>query len=65
MFIVTLEQSPQEVLDWLIKNCPSYITTKSRTQEHTSIDGIVYVKYSIDFYFGDENDANWFLLRWS
>jgi hypothetical protein len=43
-------------LGWAKRNCPSYITNHAVQK-----NGDYYYR----FYFGDEQDQLWFLLRWS
>lgn len=63
--VVTLPHDPVwTALDWAKENCPSYITNSGRKEERTSIDGLVYVVYMIDYHFGDDGDAAWFTLKW-
>jgi hypothetical protein len=53
---VTLPYDPVwRPLEWAKKHCPSYITNEAGPINEASI---VY-------YFGDERDAMWFILRWS
>lgn len=58
---VTLTYDPVwKALEWAKKNCPSYITNDVHCDENNT-----YVITKIDYFFGDEQDAVWFLLRWS
>ena len=51
-------------LTWAKKNCPSYITNATT---RVVIDVVSMYPYEnvVNYYFGDEKDANWFALRWA
>lgn len=53
-----------EITDWAKENCSSYITNKACKIEQTSVDGVVYCAYNIEYYFCNERDAVAFILRW-
>lgn len=58
---VTIDYDPTwEALDWVKKNCASYITNDSHQDQHH-----VYDHTKIDYFFGEERDATLFLLRWT
>lgn len=44
-----------EPLKWAKQNCPSYITNDAVQK-----NGMYYYR----FYFGNEKDCEWFVLRW-
>jgi len=48
----------QEIVNWTIKNCKSYIKMEA------TICADLH-KWKLNFYFNDAADASWFLLRWS
>lgn len=58
---VTLLYDPiWRALDWAKEHCPSYITNDVHQLEYN-----VYDNSKIDYFFGSEDDALLFLLRWS
>ena len=57
---VTLPYDPfWTPLDWVNKNCASYITNDIHQDEYNT-----YNPTKIDYFFGNEKDAIWFRLRW-
>lgn len=57
---VTLPYDPVwEPLEWAKRYCPSYITND--IHKH----GNSYDNKRIDYFFENEKDAMWFVLRWS
>jgi hypothetical protein len=59
--IVTLKYDPiWKALDWAKKHCPSYITNDASLANELS-DRVYYINY----YFGNEQDAIIFKLKWS
>ena len=57
---VTLPYDPLWApLDWAKKYCPSYITNDIHKYSNS------YDSSRIDYFFGNEKDAMWFVLRWS
>ena len=57
---VTLPYDPVwKPLEWAKKYCPSYITNDIHKY------GNSYDNTRIDYFFGNEKDAMWFVLRWS
>lgn len=61
--VVTLPYDPVwTALGWAKKNCPSYITNRLSANKYPGVI-IIDVNY-IDYYFGNEQDAIWFRLRW-
>jgi hypothetical protein len=58
---VTLPYDPVwEPLEWAKKYCPSYITNDMHQDGYYTYDNT-----KIDYFFGNEKDAMWFVLRWS
>ncbi len=57
------DEKRMEALTWAKKNCPSYITNDS-TKVVTDDVSMYPYEHVINYYFGDEKDANWFALRW-
>lgn len=47
-------------VEWAKKNCPSYITNTL----YNKIPEIIDDRTKISYYFGDEQDAILFALRW-
>lgn len=47
-------------LEWAKKNCPSYITNDVHCDGYNTYD-----INKIDYFFSNEKDAVWFLLRWA
>lgn len=67
---VTLPYDPiWTPLDWAKENCPSYITNQMNPPSTLSPDDVFFQYYpslqNIDYFFGDEQDAFKFALRWS
>lgn len=59
--IVTLPYDPVWApLDWVKKNCPSYITNDLHQDGYYTYDNT-----KVDYFFSDERDATLFTLRWS
>jgi hypothetical protein len=50
----------REPLDWAKENCPSYITNDVHCDGYNTYD-----IGKVDYFFGNEKDAVWFLLRWA
>ena len=50
-----------EVMAWVFKHCPSYITNDTIATSDSAGDLVYYYR----FYFGDENDLFLFNLRWT
>jgi len=64
---VTIPYDPDwPALQWAKENCPSYITNNTSTHPNLQkvSGGWVNVPH-IDYYFGDEQDAVAFTLRWA
>ena len=63
---VTLPYDPVwTALEWAKENCPSYITNKSiNTTRLKPVSGGWVPDSNIVYYFGDEQDALMFTLRW-
>ncbi len=58
---VTLPYDPiWAPLDWAKKYCSSYITNDVHCDEFNT-----YIVTKIDYFFGNEQDAIWFGLRWA
>jgi len=58
--IVTLPHDTSwKQLHWVKENCPSYITNDVHQNGYNT-----YNPTKIDYFFGDEQDALWFSLRW-
>jgi hypothetical protein len=58
--IVTIPFIPfQEPLCWAKTNCPSYITNDFHQDGYDTYDHT-----KIDYFFSDDRDAMWFILRW-
>jgi hypothetical protein len=58
---VTLPYDPLwKPLEWAMKYCPSYITNDVHCDGYNTYDNT-----KIDYFFGNEKDAMWFVLRWS
>jgi len=47
-------------LHWAKKYCPSYITNDMHWDGYNTYDAT-----KIDYFFANEKDAMWFVLRWS
>ena len=65
---VTLPYDPEwKALAWAKENCPSYITNKvSNTTRLKRVASSGWVNdSSIVYYFSDERDVTFFMLRWS
>jgi len=57
---VTLPYDPVwKPLEWAKRYCPSYITNDIHKYDNS------YDAKRIDYFFGNEKDAMWFVLRWS
>jgi len=57
---VTIPYTPfQEPLYWAKKHCPSYITSDVHRDGYNTYDDT-----KIDYFFSDDRDAMWFILRW-
>ena len=57
---VTLAYDPiWKAHEWAKKHCPSYTTND--VHKNT---GEIEKPVQIDYYFGDEKEATWFLLKW-
>lgn len=60
MKVATLPYDPQwRALEWIKENCPSYITNDVHKEKGTEL------VTRIDYFFGDDRDVVWTLLRWS
>ena len=58
---VTLPYDPcWEPLEWAKKYCPSYITNDMHCDGYNTYDNT-----KIDYFFANEKDAMWFVLRWA
>lgn len=58
---VTLPYDPMwRALDWAKQHCPSYITNDVHQDGYNTYD-----RTKIDYFFGNENEALMFVLRWS
>jgi hypothetical protein len=58
--VVTLLYDPTwKALDWVKENCPSYITNDMHCYGYNT-----YASEKIDYFFGDEEDAIVFKLKW-
>jgi hypothetical protein len=58
---VTLPYDPMwQALDWAKQHCPSYITNDVHQDGYNTYD-----RSKIDYFFGNENEALMFMLRWS
>lgn len=54
-------ESVRSVIDWAHENCPSFIDS-----DEIDVSGISKVYNTIyTFLFMNEDDANWFKLRWN
>jgi hypothetical protein len=64
---VTLPYDPNwKALAWAKENCPSYITNESvNTTRLKKVSGGWVPDSNIVYYFSNEKDAMWFVLRWS
>lgn len=65
---VTLPYDPEwKALAWAKENCPSYITNRvSNTTRLKRVASSGWVNdSSIVYYFSDERDVTFFMLRWS
>jgi len=49
----------QEIVNWARTNCKSYVTMEP------SLLSSKPCMWELNFYFSDEEDASWFMLRWS
>lgn len=60
MIFVTLPYDPTwKPLDWVKKNCPSYITNAVHLAENN-----VHDTSRIDYFFSQQRDATIFALKW-
>jgi hypothetical protein len=58
---VTLPYDPEwRPLEWAKTYCPSYITNDMHCDGYNTYDNT-----KIDYFFANEKDAMWFVLRWS
>ena len=58
---VTLPYDPVwKPLEWAKKYCPSYITNDMHCNGYNTYDNT-----KIDYFFANEKDAMWFVLRWA
>ena len=58
---VTLPYDPVwEPLHWAKRYCPSYITNDMHCDGYNTYDNT-----KIDYFFANEKDAMWFVLRWA
>jgi hypothetical protein len=63
---VTLPYDPEwRALRWAHEHCESYITNVANPAGLKSAPGGWIADYCIVYYFGDENDAALFALKWS
>ena len=61
---VSLPYDPTwQALTWAKRNCPSYITNDADTETNIK-EGYSFVTH-INYYFGNENEALMFKLRWA
>jgi hypothetical protein len=62
MTVVSLRQDPAWMAHrWAQKNCHSYISMDPIIKH----DGYTQLLKRIDYQFGENEDAAWFLLKWS
>lgn len=62
---VTLPYDPVwQALEWAKEHCPSYITNKADTMRIKPVPGGWIRDDHIVYYFGDEQDAVMFSLKW-
>jgi hypothetical protein len=47
-----------EIKNWAQSNCKSFIKMDA------TLESLTPYSWNLNFYFNDEADASWFLLRW-
>lgn len=62
-YTVVLPYDPSwQALEWAKQHCSSYIINQSQSRPGSTFSNR---QYDIVYYFGNENDAIMFSLRWS
>ena len=55
-----LKASPDDIKEWCLENCKSFVCMHEQDVSDVSLQW----DYIYGFYFGEQEDANWFSLRW-
>lgn len=62
-YTVTIPHDPvRRALEWVELNCPSYITNQIQSCTGSTFNNR---RYAVVYYFGEEQDAVLFALRWA
>jgi hypothetical protein len=57
---IDLKDTPHKIKHWCLENCKSFVF-----MDETDVSDVSYQwDYIYAFYFGEQDDANWFTLRW-